>query len=50
MLPLCTHAEHASGDDVPLLLSIDVPRLSCLNEAVSGSCAAILRPHCARAR
>lgn len=48
----CGHAD-AHADDcegASLFSAIDLPRVSCLNEAVPGSCRGVLRPLAERAR
>lgn len=50
MFGTCAHGDHAAGhDDVPVLRAIDAARVSCLNEAVAGSCRGVLRTHCTAA-
>ena len=47
----CCHgdASHLLTSEVPILRSIDFPGLTCLNEALDGSCRRLLRAHCTSA-
>lgn len=45
----CCHGDAAHLSDTPVLLAIDLPNLSCLNEAVVDSARGLFRAHCSSA-